>query len=38
MTHGITLVKSMCLKTPDKRTCMSLIPYAYGIESIMYVM
>ena len=38
MTHGITFLKSMCLKTLDERTNMSLIPYALSIGSIMYVM
>ena len=37
MTHGITLSKS-CPRTQDKRTHMSLIPYASTIRSIMYSM
>ena len=36
MIHGITLSKSMCPRTQDEKTCMSLIPYASIIESIMY--
>ena len=38
MTFGVTLSKSMCPKTQDKRTRMSLIPYASAIRSIMYAM
>ena len=38
MTHGITLSKSMCPKTQDERTHMSLVSYASAIGSIMYVM
>ena len=38
MIHGITLLKSMCLKTKEERTCMCLIPYASAIGSIMYTM
>ena len=38
MIHGITLSKSMCLKTQEERTCMCLIPYASAIGSIMYTM
>ena len=38
MTHGITLSKSMCPKTQDGRTHMSLVSYASAIGSIMYVM
>ena len=34
--HGITLSKSMCPRTQDERTHMSLIPYASAIRSIMY--
>ena len=37
MTHGITLLMSMCPETHDERTCMSLIPYAAAIGSIVYV-
>ena len=38
MTHGMTLLKFMCLKTQDERTHMSMIPYASTIGSIMYAM
>ena len=38
MTHGITLSKSMCTKTQDERTRMSMTPYASVIGSIMYAM
>ena len=38
MTHGITLSKSLCPRTQDERTHMSLIPYVSVIESIMYSM
>ena len=38
MTHGITLSKSMCTKTQDERTHMSMTPYASVIGSIMYAM
>ena len=38
MTHGINLSKSMCPKTQDERTHMSMIPYASTIGSIMYAM
>ena len=38
MTHGITLLKSMCSWTRDDRTHMSMIPYALAIVSIMYAM
>ena len=31
MTHGITLSKSLCPRTQDERTHMSLIPYASAI-------
>ena len=36
ITHGITLSKSMCPKTQDEKTRMSLISYASAIGSIMY--
>ena len=36
--HGITLSKSMCPKTQDERTSISMIPYASAIGSIMYAM
>ena len=38
MTHGITLLKSLCHRTHDERTHMSLIPYALTIGSILYSM
>ena len=36
MSSGITLSKSMCLKTQDERTRMSMTPYDSAIGSIMY--
>ena len=38
MVSGITLLKSMCLKTQEERTHMNKIPYASAIGSIMYAM
>ena len=38
MVSRTTLSKSMCLKTQDERTHMSMIPYASAIGSIMYAM
>ena len=38
ITHGITLLKSMCPRTRDERTRMNMIPYALATESIMYAM
>ena len=38
MFSGITLLKSMCPKTRDERTHMSMTPYASVIGSIMYAM
>ena len=38
MSHGITLSKSQCPNTKDKRERMSKIPYASAIGSIMYAM
>ena len=38
MSSGITLSKSMCPKTQDERTHMSMTPYALAIGSIMYTM
>ena len=38
MTHGITLLKSMCPRTWDDSTHMSMIPYTLAIGSIMYAM
>ena len=35
MSSGITLSKSMCPKTQDERTRMSMTPYALVIGSIM---
>lgn len=37
MCHGITLSKTQCPTTQDKRDRMSKIPYASSIGSIMYV-
>ena len=37
MPHGIMLSKSMCPKTQDERTNMSVTPNALVIGSIMYV-
>ena len=38
MVRGIMLSKSLCPYTQDKRTRMSMIPYASGIGLIMYAM
>ena len=38
MSSGITLSMSMCPKTQDERTHMSMTPYALAIGSIVYVM
>ena len=38
MSHGVTLSKKQCPKTPDERERMSRIPYASLIGSIMYAM
>ena len=38
ITHGITLSKSMCPKTQDEKTRMSMTPYASTIRSILYAM
>ena len=38
MFSGITLSKSMCPKTQDRRIRMSLTLYALSIRSIMYAM
>ena len=38
MSSGITLSMSLCQKTQDEMTHMSLTPYASAIESIMYAM
>ena len=36
--HGIKLSKEHCPNTPSDRRCMSRIPYALAIGSIMYAM
>ena len=36
--HGIHLSKKMCSSTPEKIECMSKIPYALAIGSLMYAM
>ena len=38
MSHGISLSKSQCPMTQNERDCMSKIPYAFAIRSIMYAM
>ena len=38
MSTRVTLSKSMCQKTQDERTNMSMTPYASDIGSIMYTM
>ncbi|KAA3450189.1 polyprotein [Gossypium australe] len=38
MRHGISLSKEMYPSTPQERECMSKIPYASAIGSIMYAM
>ena len=38
MAHGITLSKSLCPRTQNERTHMSLIPYTLAIRPIMYSM
>ncbi|CAL9098002.1 unnamed protein product [Musa textilis] len=38
MRHGISLSRSMSLKTPEERTHMDMMPYASAIGSIMYAM
>ncbi|CAA0811143.1 Unknown protein, partial [Striga hermonthica] len=38
MSHGVSLSKTMSLKTPEERERMSYIPYASAIGSIMYAM
>ena len=38
MSHGISLSKTQCPMTHDERDCMSKIPYASVIGSIMYDM
>ena len=36
--YGITLSKKDCSTTPEERKCMSRIPYASVVGSIMYAM
>ena len=36
--HGIHLSKKICPNTPEEIECMSKIPYASAIESLMYAM
>ena len=36
--HGIKLFKKDCVMTPEERECMSRIPYASAVGSIMYAM
>ena len=38
MSHGIHLSKTQCPTTTDERECMSKVPYASAIGSIMYAM
>ena len=38
ISHGISLSKTQCPVTQDERDCMSKIPYASAIGSIMYAM
>ena len=38
LRHGIYLSKKMCPDTPEEIQCMSKIPYASAIESLMYAM
>ena len=38
MSHGIHLSKTQCPWTADERECMSKVPYASAIGSIMYAM
>ena len=38
MSHGISLSKTQCPMIQDERDCMTKIPYAYAIGSIMYAM
>src|SRR6185312_13300943 len=38
MSHGITLRKKQCPKTPDERERMNQVPHASLIGSIMYAM
>ena len=38
LKHGIRLSKMMCLTTSEEVQCMSRIPYASAIGSLMYVM
>ena len=38
ISHGIHLSKTQCPRTADERECMSKVPYASAIGSIMYAM
>ena len=38
LRHGISLSKMMCPTTSEEVQCMSRIPYASAIESLMYTM
>ena len=38
LRHGIHLSKKMCPDIPEEIQCMSKIPYASAIESLMYAM
>ena len=38
MSHGMHLSKTQCPTMTDERECMSKVPYASAIGSIMYVM
>src|SRR5256886_1111732 len=38
MSHGVSLSKAQCPSTQDERDCMTKIPYASAIGSIMYAM
>src|SRR6185312_11757876 len=38
VSHGINLSKTQCPSTPDEPECVSKVPYASAIGSIMYAM
>jgi hypothetical protein len=38
MSHGIHLIQKQCPTTANERECMSNVPYASAIGSIMYAM
>ena len=38
MNHGTQLSKTQCLSTTDEQSTMNRVPYASGIDSIMYAM